>query len=926
MEGGALFNSGYLGSSFIWWIGQIADDSTWRDNRLTGKFPNKESIPGWGARYKVRIMGVHDQGQIIPEEDLPWANIIYPVTAGGGQTNSWMSSNLRQGNIVFGFYMDGQNMQNPVILGVLGNNAQTNLGMVIGENDDGVTNTQPGSIAKSGFAKGSVPKKGSTQELVPDEALTVEKPTKQEITKESAESPPGTQTNQYGLPKNRVITQSQQNDIASAKADAEEQGLSGEEAKEFVKSKVKQGIENRAGDAKAPFRDPEPGPTIENPDAMHQLSAGDVKRNDKYNEKVVLMNPDDAVGSATKAMQTEIDNLTSKIDKFMGSRKQYIDAVSGPPNQNDIEKEIKLTARKISKYQKVIMDKIGEFQSKKLNEELTKTVAAMPSSMRYMFADQKFLNTEENIKKYNEITNKMVDQMEGILKGKLQIPQLTAAADALAASGALWADSNSSSAIDALMSSGGDDSFTDLTTGSQAFKIGVTDDSVTGPKGVIDPSNPSPIKVPKVPVCYAEDVVAQGIAVNQEALQDVASSQHNNYNKFLENLRSQLTEEERKLKDKAYDKTGLGKVTVITDEEEDDLPQGGTNYYSENGVPCAGGSGTGFKVDIVVPDGGLYDNGFLTINDGGAGYTVNTADGGGVSGTGSTTAATTTGGSGTGIKVNYTISSGAITGISTNTAGANYKNGDILTVVNNASGTPSTNATFTIDNVRGTVNTVANGGITIADPGNGYKIGELLTVQQSGSGNNCGVVITQVLDPGEKKATAGPVTPGDTNGSVADSKPSIGQKLGDMLQMLGGMEGSMTQALDFKNLEGNIFPFENPPNKAITDFYTLATGGAGQDETQKPSMQSIDKTVAGMDLSRIKDKLPEIPFAGPGKGTPPIDLISKAAGGFGSGLTQDQVNQAMKKVKALQNAGEDIKGKLSSELKNMSQKNNPYKT
>ena len=47
---GPLFNPGILGSSFLWWIGQIADDSTWRDNILPGKYPNKESPPGWGAR------------------------------------------------------------------------------------------------------------------------------------------------------------------------------------------------------------------------------------------------------------------------------------------------------------------------------------------------------------------------------------------------------------------------------------------------------------------------------------------------------------------------------------------------------------------------------------------------------------------------------------------------------------------------------------------------------------------------------------------------------------------------------------------------------------------------------------------------------------------------------------------------------------
>ena len=32
MEAGSLFNQGYLGQGFNWWIGQIPDDSVWRDN------------------------------------------------------------------------------------------------------------------------------------------------------------------------------------------------------------------------------------------------------------------------------------------------------------------------------------------------------------------------------------------------------------------------------------------------------------------------------------------------------------------------------------------------------------------------------------------------------------------------------------------------------------------------------------------------------------------------------------------------------------------------------------------------------------------------------------------------------------------------------------------------------------------------------
>ena len=138
----------------LWWIGQVADDSTWRDQMLPGKFKNAQQIPGWGYRYKVRIMGVHDHGEDqIPSSQLPWANIMYPVTAGGGQGASYESPSIRQGNIVFGFWMDGPDMQVPMIMGVLGNNAQTSLGKEIGKSDtEGVTNTQNGNIGKSGFA------------------------------------------------------------------------------------------------------------------------------------------------------------------------------------------------------------------------------------------------------------------------------------------------------------------------------------------------------------------------------------------------------------------------------------------------------------------------------------------------------------------------------------------------------------------------------------------------------------------------------------------------------------------------------------------------------------------------------------------------------------------------------------------------------
>jgi hypothetical protein len=174
MEGGALFNSGFLGASFNWWIGQVAPDSTWRDNISPGKIESPKEIPGWGYRYKVRIIGLHDQGETeIASDQLPWAQVMYPVTAGGGQASSGQTPNIRQGNMVFGFFLDGQEQQVPVIMGVLGNNAQTALATKIGDNK--VTNAQAGSIAVSGYAEPAVGTKDPNIKA-PDQGLAIIKP------------------------------------------------------------------------------------------------------------------------------------------------------------------------------------------------------------------------------------------------------------------------------------------------------------------------------------------------------------------------------------------------------------------------------------------------------------------------------------------------------------------------------------------------------------------------------------------------------------------------------------------------------------------------------------------------------------------------------------------------------------------------------
>ena len=270
MEGGSLFNPGFLGAHFNWWVGQIASDSTWRDNILSGKFESKDQNSGWGYRYKVRIIGLHDQGETeISSEKLPWAQVMYPVTGGGGQANSVATANLRQGMMVFGFFLDGQEQQVPVIMGVLGNNIQTPLATTI--KDNRVTNTQSGSLATSGVA---TPADGNKDPniKVPDRGVEINKPKTPEQSEECAPAPPGVSVNQFGLRSDKPLSKLQFRDQQSALAEADARGLTGTARNEFVQKAVASGIKARCEAASSPTSTSQPGATIESVDGVHKVT------------------------------------------------------------------------------------------------------------------------------------------------------------------------------------------------------------------------------------------------------------------------------------------------------------------------------------------------------------------------------------------------------------------------------------------------------------------------------------------------------------------------------------------------------------------------------------------------------------------------------------------------------------------------------
>ena len=113
----SFLKTNFIGrDGFRWWIGQTAPASA-QGNQANGG--------GWGNRFKVRIFGYHPYSEaLLPNEDLPWAIAILGCTDGSGAANRSTSVKIAPGDTVFGFFLDGDNAQQPAILGVFGRTDQ----------------------------------------------------------------------------------------------------------------------------------------------------------------------------------------------------------------------------------------------------------------------------------------------------------------------------------------------------------------------------------------------------------------------------------------------------------------------------------------------------------------------------------------------------------------------------------------------------------------------------------------------------------------------------------------------------------------------------------------------------------------------------------------------------------------------------------
>ena len=98
-------NDKFLGhNGFLWFTGVVED----------------RNDPQKAGRIRVRALGHHTSNTtILPTSDLPWAHTMLPSTAAGISGLGSSATGLVEGSWVLGYFRDGNDRQEPIVLGTL---------------------------------------------------------------------------------------------------------------------------------------------------------------------------------------------------------------------------------------------------------------------------------------------------------------------------------------------------------------------------------------------------------------------------------------------------------------------------------------------------------------------------------------------------------------------------------------------------------------------------------------------------------------------------------------------------------------------------------------------------------------------------------------------------------------------------------------
>ena len=118
---------------FNWWIGVVED----------------RMDPEKLGRVRVRVFGYHtDNKVILPTKDLPWAIPIQPITSAAISGIGTSPIGPLEGTWVVGFFLDGEDMQQPAIFGTVATKA-AKTAFIQQEEKPEITNPNDGVLRDS---------------------------------------------------------------------------------------------------------------------------------------------------------------------------------------------------------------------------------------------------------------------------------------------------------------------------------------------------------------------------------------------------------------------------------------------------------------------------------------------------------------------------------------------------------------------------------------------------------------------------------------------------------------------------------------------------------------------------------------------------------------------------------------------------------